>query len=131
MLLALLVACTGHADSVAPPTPRVSFLSPAEGRSGECHTVYVWIAVTDFLLSPPAKQVVDEPEGYLHLTWTDGTTSGTLDTTDTTREVEVNVASGTLTITADLLFPDGSPVSDTFPDFVPASVHVECIYPEE
>lgn len=124
MLLAVaLLACTGPGDSATTETPTVVFLSPAEGESFPTGDVALSIAVNHFMLSDPAKHNEGEPEGYLHLTWTDGATSGELDGGSTTPSIMIGTA-GDWTITADLRFADGDGMDEAFSDFVPATVWI-------
>lgn len=124
MLLSFaLLGCTGPADSAGTETPTVEILSPAEGESVPVGQVALSIAVNHFLLTDPAKHNEGEPEGYLHLSWTDGATSDELDTSSTTPSISI-ATSGDWSITADLRFADGDGMDETFSDFVPATVGI-------
>lgn len=124
MLLSFaLLACTGHGDSAATETPTVEILSPTDGETVPSGDVALSIAVNHFLLSDPAKHNEGEPEGYLHVAWTDGATSGELDTGSTTPSISIATA-GDWTITADLRFADGDGMDEAFSDFVPATVGI-------
>lgn len=124
MLLSFVfLACTGPGDSATAETPTVAFLSPAEGESFPTGDVALSIAVNHFLLSDPAKHNEGEPEGYLHVSWTDGTTSDELDTGSTTPSLTIDTA-GDWTVTADLRFADGDGMDEAFSDFTPATVGI-------
>jgi hypothetical protein len=118
-----LFACTGHDDSATTETPTVEILSPTEGESVATGDVALSIAVNHFLLSDPAKHNAGEPEGYLHVSWTDGTTSDELDTGSTTPSITIGTA-GDWTVTADLRFADGDGMDEEFSDFAPATVGI-------
>lgn len=127
LILASLIACTGPSDSAATPTPTVSFVSPHEGDQFVTGApIALSIAVDNFLLSDPAKHNEGEPEGYLHLSWTDGATSDSLDTGSTTPSIQIDTAHD-WTLTADLRFADGDGMDEVFSDFVPATVGITVV----
>jgi len=119
----VFLACTGHGDSAATETPTVEILSPSEGETVEVGDVPLSIAVNHFLLSDPAKHNEGEPEGYLYVSWTDGSSVAEIGTASTTPSVTIDTA-GDWTITAGLRFADGDGVDEAFSDFVPATVGI-------
>lgn len=123
-LLATLSACTGATeDSTEAETPTVEFISPADGDTVTAGDIALSIAVEHFLLTDPAKHNEGEPEGYLQVDWTDGTTSASLETGSTTSTITIATA-GSWTLTADLRFADGDGMDEEFGDFEPASIAI-------
>jgi len=124
LLIASLLACTGSSDdSAVTPTPTVAFVSPHDGDTVAAGDVPLSITVTDFLLTDPAKHNEGEPEGYLQVDWTDGTTPDSVQTASTTPTITIATA-GSWTLTADLFFEDGDGMDESFDDFVPASITI-------
>lgn len=124
MLLSFaLLACTGHGDSAATETPTVEILSPTEGETVPTGNVALSIAVNHFLLSDPAKHNEGEPEGYLYVRWTDGSSLVEIGTASTTPSIAIDAA-GDWTITAGLRFADGDDIDEVFSDFVPDTVEI-------
>lgn len=125
LLLAALIACTGSdsGDSATAATPTVEFVSPADDATVPVGDVALSIAVENFLLTDPAKHNEGEPEGYLQVDWTDGTTPDSVQTASTTPTISIATA-GSWTLTADLFFADGDGMDESFDDFVPASITI-------
>ena len=124
-ILAILAACSGaeKGDSATAATPTVEFVSPADGATVPVGDVALSIAVTNFLLTDPAKHNDGEPEGYLQVDWSDGTTPDSVQTASTTPTIRIATA-GSWTLTAGLYFADGDGMDESFDDFVPASITI-------
>lgn len=123
MVLTALLACAGAGDSTTTDTPTVAFVSPADGDTVAKGDIPLSIAVDHFLLVDPAKHNDGEPEGYLQVDWTDGTTTDSVQTDSTTPTITLATA-GSWTLTADLHFADGDGMDESFDDFVPASITI-------
>ncbi len=126
LLAALLTACTGKSADSTPlvvATPTIAFVSPHDGDTVGIGDLPLSIVVNDFLLSDPAKHNDGEPAGYMQIDWTDGTTPQSMQTGSTTPTISLPTA-GSWTITADLYFTDGDGMSESFTDFVPATITV-------
>jgi hypothetical protein len=123
-LLPFLLACTGSADDTAEAeTPTISFLAPEDGATVPAGDIDVSLVVDDFTLEDPAKHNEGQPEGYVELSWTDGTTSDEEQTADTNTVISIT-SPGAWTLTASLYFADGDEVTEEFADFEPASVSI-------
>ena len=120
----LLVACAGSSDTgeAEAETPIVSFVSPTEGATVTAGDVDVSIAVEHFMLVDLAKHNEGEPEGYISFTYTQGDTSETVESSETTLTAPLEV--GTATLTVDLYFEDGDQIGEEFADFEPVSITV-------
>ena len=79
------------------------------------------VVVEHFTLQDLAKYNEGRAEGYLELSWTDGTQSDTLDPSETNNTIAISTP-GSWTLTAELYFEDGDEVSEEFSDFAPASL---------
>jgi hypothetical protein len=123
MLMFLFLACDNGDDSVAPETPTISFLEPAEDAAVPVGDLQLSLVVDHFMLHDPAKHNEGEPEGFVRVEWTDGTASDELDTGSTTPTIDI-ASAGTWTITAELYFADGDEITEDFPDYVPAELTV-------
>lgn len=122
MLLILPFACGGADSGEALPTPTVAFLAPEDGALVAAGEVGTSILVEDFVLSGPIFHTAVTDGGYLWLEWTDGEVTLSLGTLGTTPTVELDPGSWTLSAT--LIYSDGDEVSDEFPDFEPAVIHL-------
>jgi hypothetical protein len=123
MLFLFFLACDKGDDSVALETPTISFLEPADKAKVAVGDVQLSIVVDYFTLHDPAKHNEGQPEGYIELTWSNGTASDTLDTGSTTPTINIPSA-GTWTITGALYYADGDEITEQFADYVPAEVTV-------
>jgi hypothetical protein len=124
MLFFFLAACTSSKDdSATPATPTIEFLSPSEGDSVALGKLELSLVVEHFTLQDVAKHNEGQPEGYIEVGWTDGTTSDELTTGSTTPTIEILTA-GAWTITGELYFADGDEVTEEFPDAVSAEVSI-------
>ncbi len=124
---ALPLACAGPRDSAGADadatTPTVSFVSPKEGDTVPAGALSLSIAVDHFVLEDPAKHNDGEPEGYLVVTWTEGSNGDSVQTGSTTPTLTI-ATPGAWTLTADLRFADGDELSERFDDFAPASIAI-------
>ena len=124
---ALPLACAGPPDSAGADadaaTPTVSFVSPADGDTVAAGDLALSIAVGHFVLEDPAKHDDGAAEGYLVVTWTDGSNGDSVQTGSTTPTIPIATA-GAWTLTADLRFADGDELSERFDDFAPASIAI-------
>ena len=125
MLISLLLAaCDGSSDTgeAAAETPVVSFVSPTDGAAVTAGDVAVSIVVEHFMLVDLAKHNEGEPEGYISFTYTQGDTSETIESSETT--LSVALEAGKATLTADLYFEDEDQIGEEFADFDPVSITV-------
>lgn len=117
-MLMLLLACAEEEAA----TPTVAFLSPTDGEAVSVGDLEVTLIVEDFTLAA-AKHNEGRPEGYVALSWTDGTTDHDVRLTETQGTIALGTP-GAWTLTAALAFTDGDDVSETFPDYAPAVVAI-------
>lgn len=121
-MLLLLLACAEPADSAVVETPTVEFVNPAEGEVIQAGDSNVSIAVNHFVLVDPAKHSDNGAEGVIHFTMVQGSDSADFVSGSTT--FTVTLAAGEAVLTADLTYADGDAITDTFPDYEPATVTI-------
>jgi hypothetical protein len=122
VLLATLAACTAGgdsaADSAAPETPTITFLSPADGDTVTAGDVPFSVIVEHFALVDLAKDNEGEPEGYIGVS-VDGTE--VLQTSETTFDLALGTE-GAVTVEAELFFSDGDGLDEAFGETISASI---------